>query len=111
MKHAREAVLAAPYTDVPPPGHHIHRVFKAEYCLMPLLNAYPLPVVSLCQGVWMGLGVGLSVFGRYRVVTDSTVFAMPENAIGAMSVGGFPEELCAPNAAGLVCWHHRFMHL
>ena len=30
----------------------------------------------------MGGGVGLSIYGDYRIVTDSTKFAMPETSIG-----------------------------
>ena len=82
VKSARAAVLEDPYADEPPPGHHIHRVFQAEYSLVVLVSQYPVPLVSICQGIWMGLGFGIAGFGRYRVVSDGTVFAMPENAIG-----------------------------
>lgn len=30
VKSARAAVLEAPYEGVPPPGHHIHRVFQVR---------------------------------------------------------------------------------
>jgi enoyl-CoA hydratase/carnithine racemase len=86
VKAARQAAMEAPYPDVPPADHHIHRVFKAEYSTVLLTAAYPLPIVACCQGIWMGLGFGLAGFCRYRIVTDETVFAMPENHIGAEMV-------------------------
>jgi enoyl-CoA hydratase/carnithine racemase len=63
---------------------------QAEYSLVPLVAGYPLPTISCCQGVWMGMGVGLAVFSTHRIVTETTVFAMPENAIGGLerSPGG-----------------------
>jgi enoyl-CoA hydratase/carnithine racemase len=30
VKSARAAVLEAPYSDAPPAGHHIHRVFQVR---------------------------------------------------------------------------------
>jgi 3-hydroxyisobutyryl-CoA hydrolase len=56
--------------------------FKNEYNLNYLLSIYGKPIVSLINGISMGGGVGLSVHGAFRVVTDSTKFAMPETSIG-----------------------------
>lgn len=59
--------------------------FQNEYNLNYLLSIYGKPVVSLVNGIVMGGGVGLSVHGSFRVVTDSTRFAMPESSIGFFS--------------------------
>ncbi|KAG6500291.1 hypothetical protein ZIOFF_040134 [Zingiber officinale] len=48
---------------------------------MPLLSKFLLEVF-LINGAVMGGGAGLSMNARYRVVTENTVFAMPEAAIG-----------------------------
>ncbi len=56
--------------------------FLAEYRMNALLQAYSKPVAAVMDGVTMGGGVGLSVYARYRVATERTVFAMPETGIG-----------------------------
>lgn len=56
--------------------------FQSEYNLNYLLSIYGKPIVSLINGIVMGGGVGLSVHGAFRVVTESTRFAMPETSIG-----------------------------
>lgn len=56
--------------------------FKSEYNLNYLLSIYGKPIVSLVNGIVMGGGVGLSVHGPFRVVTETTRFAMPETSIG-----------------------------
>jgi len=63
--------------------------FATEYRLNALLFNYPKPIVAIMDGVVMGGGVGISAPARYRVVSDRTVFAMPETGIGLFpDVGG-----------------------
>lgn len=59
--------------------------FQNEYNLNYLLSIYGKPVVSLVNGIVMGGGVGLSVHNSFRVVTETTRFAMPESSIGFIS--------------------------
>jgi enoyl-CoA hydratase len=56
--------------------------FLAEYRMNELLQRYPKPVAAVMDGVTMGGGVGLSVYARYRVANERTLFAMPESGIG-----------------------------
>ena len=63
--------------------------FSKEYSLNLQIKNFPKPYMSIWQGVVMGGGVGLSIYGDYRIVTDSTKFAMPETSIGFFpDVGG-----------------------
>lgn len=56
--------------------------FEREYLMNAAIAAFPKPYVSLIRGVAMGGGLGVSVHGSARVVTDGVVMAMPETAIG-----------------------------
>jgi enoyl-CoA hydratase len=56
--------------------------FATEYRLNAALADYPVPVVALIDGVCMGGGLGISVHGRFRVVTERALLAMPETGIG-----------------------------
>ncbi|MFS3134375.1 enoyl-CoA hydratase/isomerase family protein [Gluconacetobacter sacchari] len=58
------------------------RVFRAGYRLVSVLAGYPKPVVSFMDGITMGGGVGLGAHVRHRIVTERSVVAMPEVAIG-----------------------------
>ncbi|MDA9621072.1 enoyl-CoA hydratase/isomerase family protein [Pelagibacteraceae bacterium] len=56
--------------------------FSKEYSLNLQIKNFPKPYLSIWKGVVMGGGVGLSIYGDYRIATDSTKFAMPETSIG-----------------------------
>jgi enoyl-CoA hydratase/carnithine racemase len=63
--------------------------FREEYVMNHLVSVCPSPYVSILRGITMGGGVGISVHGSVRVVTDNTMFAMPETGIGLFpDVGG-----------------------
>ncbi|MCF3940580.1 enoyl-CoA hydratase/isomerase family protein [Gordonia tangerina] len=60
----------------------VSHYFASEYRLDQLVAEYPKPYVSVIDGAAMGGGLGISVHGEVRVVTERAVLAMPETAIG-----------------------------
>lgn len=64
LAHGRHA---APTAHIPS-GHTpaAVQVFQAEYNLMCDIASCPVPYAALCDGIWMGLGVGLAVHGDVR---------------------------------------------
>ncbi len=63
--------------------------FRDEYTLNHRIYTFPKPYISLINGIVMGGGKGISAHGSHRVVTENTLFAMPETNIGFFpDVGG-----------------------
>ena len=60
----------------------ITRYFASEYRLDQLVAEYPKAYVSVIDGPAMGGGLGISVHGEVRIVTERALIAMPETAIG-----------------------------
>ncbi|WP_370192801.1 enoyl-CoA hydratase/isomerase family protein [Aurantimonas coralicida] len=58
------------------------RFWAEEYRLNAKIARYPKPVVALMDGIVMGGGVGLGGHTSHRVVTERSMVAMPECAIG-----------------------------
>ncbi|KAF8015292.1 hypothetical protein BT93_H0944 [Corymbia citriodora subsp. variegata] len=56
--------------------------YKKLLTLIHLIATYKKPSVCLLDGVVMGGGAGISMLSSFRVVTENTVFAMPEASIG-----------------------------
>lgn len=67
----------------------IEAFFTKEYALNLAIAECTKPYISLIDGVAMGGGLGLSVHGSFRVVTEKAIMAMPESRIGFFpDVGG-----------------------
>ncbi|WP_339862761.1 enoyl-CoA hydratase/isomerase family protein [Paremcibacter congregatus] len=73
-----------------PEDHHLAtEFFRTEYVMNSRIYHFPKPYIALLDGITMGGGVGVSVHGSHRIITEKTLFAMPESAIGLIpDVGG-----------------------
>jgi enoyl-CoA hydratase len=60
-----------------------------EYRLNRRIKTFPKPYIAILDGIVMGGGVGASIHGSHRIVTEHVLFAMPETGIGLFpDVGG-----------------------
>ncbi len=58
------------------------RAFRDEYALNWHHECFSKPTISLINGIVMGGGVGISLYGTHRVAGEGYRFAMPETRIG-----------------------------
>jgi enoyl-CoA hydratase len=56
--------------------------WREEYILDRRIKRYGKPYVALIDGLVMGGGVGVSLHGSHHVVSERSIFAMPEVGIG-----------------------------
>lgn len=56
--------------------------FRVEYPLNVRIHRFAKPYVALMDGITMGGGVGISLAASHRIVTERTIWAMPECVIG-----------------------------
>lgn len=65
------------------------RFWGDEYVLNAMIGSYCKPFVAIQDGIVMGGGIGLSGHASHRIVTERSMLAMPETAIGLIpDVGG-----------------------
>lgn len=62
------------------------KFFEEEYELDAYIYEYSKPIIADLSGIVMGGGVGLSYHADYRIVSEKTMWAMPE-----MNLGFFPD--------------------
>jgi enoyl-CoA hydratase/carnithine racemase len=74
IRAVRDAALAGDAAS-------IHTFFSEEYKLNRLIAEFGKPYIALIDGICMGGGIGVSVHGAYRVVTEAALLAMPETGI------------------------------
>ena len=69
--------------DAMPSGDPAPLTFwREEYALNRQIADYPKPIVAVMTGIVMGGGIGLSAHASHRIVTETTLVAMPETSIG-----------------------------
>ena len=72
-----------------------------EYFMNWALDCFTKPIVSLIDGMVMGSGAGLVLYGTHRVAGEGFSFAMPETAIGLFPDVGVCHALARmPNNVG-----------
>ncbi|TXG62382.1 hypothetical protein EZV62_013745 [Acer yangbiense] len=61
---------------------YFNKLFTLQY----LVSTYKKPLVAILDGVVMGGGAAVSMLADFKIVTENTVFSVPEGALGS-SIG------------------------
>lgn len=56
--------------------------FQTEYAMNAAIFHFTKPYIAFCNGITMGGGVGISIYGSHRIATEQCRWAMPETGIG-----------------------------
>ncbi|XP_018053056.1 PREDICTED: 3-hydroxyisobutyryl-CoA hydrolase, mitochondrial-like [Atta colombica] len=80
--------LALALTESKEDFYFIEETFRQNYNLNYLVGTYEKPYIAIMNGITMGGGVGLAIFGKYRIATEKTLCAVPETAIGLFPDAG-----------------------
>lgn len=76
--------------------------FENEYALMYQIHTYTKPIIAWGNGIVMGGGLGLLAGASHKIVTETTLMAMPEVSIGLFpDAGGSYFLNRMPNKVGL----------
>jgi len=76
--------------------------FAVEYAMDMAIADFPKPYICLIDGIVMGGGLGISVNGRYRLMSEHIMAAMPETGIGLLpDVGATAFLTACPGRIGL----------
>lgn len=62
--------------------HYARDFFEQEYRLDHHIHRYAKPLICVADGICMGGGIGLFAGADFRIVTEKSLFAMPEVTIG-----------------------------
>ena len=76
------------YNDQEFPNPLALQFFVTEYGLCKQIKAYPKPCIVWASGIVMGGGMGIATPCSHRIVTQTTMMAMPEVAIGLFPDAG-----------------------
>lgn len=93
--------IAAVYDGIQGASVFPDEFWADEYRMNLDIAEYPKPVVAVMHGITFGGGIGISAHASVRVVSGSSMLAMPETAIGlAPDVGGLYLLARAPGELG-----------
>ncbi len=85
VKNLYQSIIDCDYGD----NAYTNAFFSREYRLDYLIHTYGKPLICWGNGIVMGGGMGLMAGASHRIVTESSMMAMPEITIGLFpDVGG-----------------------